>query len=72
MPVYRVYRVYDDGRLEPGEAFYCRDDGEAIPKLTPPADDGHRTELWHGGRFVAIAFHSRPREGLQPQKFALP
>ncbi len=59
MAVYRIYRVHDDGRLDPGESFYCRTDAEAVSHLRPPGRPDIRTELWQGGRFIAVA-GSRP------------
>lgn len=59
MAVYRVYRVYDDERLEPGESFYCRTDAEALAKLRPSHRPVVRTELWQGGRCIAAAGHRR-------------
>jgi len=55
MAVYRIYRVHDDGRLEPAESFYCKTDAEAVGRLTPPARADVRAELWQGGRFIAVA-----------------
>lgn len=55
MAVYRIYFVEADGRLQPGEAFYCQTDGEAVRRLPPPQRPAVRAELWQGGRFVAIA-----------------
>ena len=55
MPVYRIYLVHDDGRLEPGEAFYCKEDNEAVRRLTPPSRVDARAELWQGGRLIAVA-----------------
>jgi hypothetical protein len=60
MAVYRVYFVDAHGRLEPGEAFYCKTDGEALPRLPRPRLPAVRAELWQGGRFVALAA-STPR-----------
>ena len=59
MAVYRVYRVYDDERLEPGESFYCATDAEALTKLEPSRRPNVRTELWQGGRCIAAAVHRR-------------
>jgi len=59
MAVYRIYRVHDDGRLEPAESFYCKTDAEAVGRLTPPARADVRAELWQGGRFVGAAGHTR-------------
>lgn len=59
MAVYRIYRVYDDERLEPGESFYCRTDAEALAKLRPSPRPDVRTELWQGGRWIAAAGHRR-------------
>jgi hypothetical protein len=55
MAVYRIYLVYDDGRLQPDESFYCKTDEEAVSKLHPPPRQDVRAELWQGGRFIAIA-----------------
>ncbi|MEO8112830.1 MAG: hypothetical protein ABI655_00520 [Phenylobacterium sp.] len=59
MPVYRIYLMHDDGRLEPGESFYCGSDADAVPRLQAPARRDLRAELWQGGRFVAVAFQRR-------------
>lgn len=70
MAVYRVYRVYDDERLEPGESFYCRTDAEALARLRPSHRLDVRTELWQGGRCIAAAGHrsrpASPGSGLSP------
>jgi hypothetical protein len=66
MAVYRIYLVYDDGRLEPDASFYCKLDAEAVMRLRPPARADVRAELWQGGRFIAAA-GSRRRPGAQPQ-----
>ena len=66
MAVYRIYLVHDDGRLEPDEAFYCRDDEEAVGKLRPPMRDDVQAELWQGGRFIAIATRTRRRPDERP------
>ena len=55
MAVYRIYRVHDDGRLDPGESYYCKTDAEALFHLAPSPRPDVRTELWQGGRFVAAA-----------------
>jgi hypothetical protein len=59
MAVYRVYRVYDDERLEPGESFYCQTDAEALSRLQPCRRTDVRTELWQGGRCIAAAVRGR-------------
>ena len=66
MAVYRIYLVHDDGRLEPDESFYCKTDDEALRRLKPCRRVDIRTELWQGGRFIAVAFLARRREGYQP------
>jgi hypothetical protein len=66
MAVYRVYRVYDDERLEPGESFYCETDAEALSKLRPATRADVRTELWQGGRFIAAASTSHGMVFPQP------
>jgi hypothetical protein len=71
MAVYRIYLVHDDGRLEPDESFYCKEDIDAVQRLRPPQRSDVRAELWQGGRFVAAAgSRRRPaegrREGIQP------
>ena len=64
MAVYRIYLVHDDGRLEPDESFYCKQDAEAVEKLHAPPRDDVRAELWQGGRLIAVAGHSRwPHRG---------
>lgn len=55
MPVYRIYLVHDDGRLEPDESFYVKEDVEAVARLNPPGRHDVRAELWQGGRLVAVA-----------------
>ena len=65
MAVYRIYLVHDDGRLEPGESFYCATDGEAVGRIRPPSRADVRTELWQGGRFIAVAGHRRGSAGDQ-------
>jgi hypothetical protein len=62
MAVYRIYRVYDGGHLEPGESFYCPTDAEALSRLRPSSRVDVRTELWQGGRCVAAAGHRRPSQ----------
>ena len=59
MAVYRIYLVHDDGRLEPDESFYCRTDNEALQHLNPSPCQDVRTELWQGGRFIAVAGFAR-------------
>jgi hypothetical protein len=59
MPVYRIYLVHDDGRLDPDESFYCKEDLEAAGRLVPPKRPDVRAELWQGGRLIAIAGHRR-------------
>ena len=61
MAVYRIYLVYDDGRLEPDESFYCKTDEEAAGKLRAPPRTDIRAELWQGGRFIAVAGSVRRR-----------
>ena len=62
MAVYRIYLVHDDGRLEPDESFYCREDSEALRRLRAPAAGDVRAELWQGGRLIAVAgSHRRDR-----------
>ena len=63
MAVYRIYLVHHDGRLEPDESFYCREDFEALRRLKPPTRADIRAELWQGGRFIAVAGSRRPRPG---------
>jgi hypothetical protein len=55
MAVYRIYLVYDDGRLQPDESFYCKTDEEAVDRLRPPPRGDLRAELWQGGRFIAVS-----------------
>ena len=55
MAVYRIYLVHDDGRLEPDESFYCREDFEALRRLQSPSREDIRAELWQGGRLIAVA-----------------
>ena len=62
MPVYRIYLVHDDGRLEPDESFYVKEDAEALRRLSPPSRADVRAELWQGGRLIAIA-GTRRRSG---------
>lgn len=59
MAVYRIYLVHDDGRLEPDESFYCRTDNEALRHLNPSPRPDIRTELWQGGRLIAVAGYAR-------------
>ena len=61
MAVYRIYLVHDDGRLEPGESFYCTTDEEALARIAPPSRPDIRAELWQGGRFIAAAGSRRRR-----------
>lgn len=62
MPVYRIYLVHDDGRLEPDESFYTKEDGEALVRLSAPQRPDVRAELWQGGRLIAVAgSRQRPR-----------
>jgi hypothetical protein len=63
MAVYRIYLVHDDGRLEPDESFYCKTDEDALRRLKPAPRQNIRTELWQGGRFIAVAFLARRHEG---------
>jgi hypothetical protein len=63
MAVYRIYLVHDDGRLEPDESFYCKEDSDALRRLQPPARPDMRAELWQGGRFIAVAGSRRPWPG---------
>jgi hypothetical protein len=70
MAVYRIYLVHDDGRLEPGESFYCKADDEAVTRITPPSRPDIRAELWQGGRFIAAAGHHRPAGGGRRQCIA--
>lgn len=63
MAVYRVYWVHDDGHLEPGESFYCSNDTEALGKLRPSPRTDVRSELWQGGRFIAVAGKTRRAGG---------
>jgi hypothetical protein len=66
MAVYRIYLVHDDGRLEPGESFYCTADEEAVARIGPPTRADIRAELWQGGRFIAAAGHRRPPTDDRP------
>jgi len=67
MAVYRIYLVHDDGRLEPDESFYCKTDNEALLHLRPSSRQDIRSELWQGGRFIAVAFFARTVEaGRRP------
>jgi len=62
MPVYRIYLVHDDGRLEPDESFYTKEDSEALVRLSAPERPDVRAELWQGGRLIAVAgSRQRPR-----------
>ncbi len=63
MAVYRIYLVHDDGRLEPDESFYCREDFEALRRLRAPSREDIRAELWQGGRLIAVAGSRRSRIG---------
>ncbi|MFL5294899.1 MAG: hypothetical protein ACJ798_00825 [Phenylobacterium sp.] len=63
MAVYRIYLVHDDGRLEPDESFYCKEDSEAVLRLAPPARPDTRAELWQGGRLIAVAGSRRSPRG---------
>jgi hypothetical protein len=67
MAVYRIYLVHDDGRLEPGESFYCTTDDEAAIRVRPQARADIRVELWQGGRFIAAAGHRRPPTPDRPR-----
>jgi hypothetical protein len=60
MAVYRIYLVHDDGRLEPGESFYCKADEEAVSRISPPVRGDIRAELWQGGRFIAATGNRAP------------
>jgi hypothetical protein len=66
MAVYRIYLVHDDGRLEPGESFYCKVDEQAVARLRPPVRADIRAELWQGGRFIAAAGHARSAPHERP------
>ena len=67
MAVYRIYMVHDDGRLEPGDSFYCHGDDEAVGRLPTPSRVDLRTELWQGGRFIAAAgYRRRPDPDIRP------
>lgn len=66
MAVYRIYLVHDDGRLEPDASFYCATDEEALAQLRPSPRAHVRVELWQGGRFIALADHSRRSVSAQP------
>jgi hypothetical protein len=55
MPVYRIYLVHDDGRLEPDESFYTKEDSDALRHLHAPERPDVRAELWQGGRLIAVA-----------------
>lgn len=70
MAVYRIYLVHDDGRLEPDESFYCKEDADALRRLRPPTRADIRAELWQGGRFIAVAGSRRPRPGAAEAKAA--
>ncbi len=61
MAVYRIYFVHDDGRLQPDESFHCQSDEEAVGKLRPPSRADIRSELWQGGRLIAVASALRER-----------
>ena len=63
MAVYRIYLVHDDGRLEPDESFYCREDSEALRRLRAPTTADVRAELWQGGRLIAVAGSRRRGSG---------
>jgi hypothetical protein len=65
MAVYRIYYQHDDGRLEAGEAFYCKTDLEAVVRLPRPSRDGVRVELWQGGRWVGLAVRCRRASARQ-------
>ena len=62
MPVYRIYLVHDDGRLDPDESFYCKEDWDAVRRLKAPERPDVRAERWQGGRLIAVA-GSRRRAG---------
>ncbi|MGZ5956653.1 MAG: hypothetical protein ACXWKT_20520 [Caulobacteraceae bacterium] len=62
MPVYRIYLVHDDGRLDPDQSFYCKQDWDAVRRLSAPERPDVRAELWQGGRLIAVA-GSRRRPG---------
>jgi len=64
MAVYRIYIVHPEGRLEPGEAYYCATDAEAVRRFLARPRPGPRAELWQGGRWVAVrADRKPPRSG---------
>lgn len=63
MAVYRIYLVHDDGRLEPDESFYCKTDEEALRRMKPSPRNDIRSELWQGGRFIAVSFRARGPRG---------
>jgi len=66
MPVYRIYLVHDDGRLEPDESFYTKEDIEAVRHLHAPQRPDVRAELWQGGRLIAVAGQKRRPRGAAP------
>ena len=66
MPVYRIYLVHDDGRLEPDESFYVKEDFDAVQRLRPPERPDVRAELWQGGRLIAVAGTRRRPGPLSP------
>ena len=66
MPVYRIYLVHDDGRLEPGESFYTKEDSDAVRRLAAPERPDIRAELWQGGRLIAVAGTRRRSGGMSP------
>jgi hypothetical protein len=66
MPVYRIYLVHDDGRLEPADSFYLKEDSDAVRRLAAPERPDVRAELWQGGRLIAVAGTRRRRSPLAP------
>jgi len=66
MPVYRIYLVHDDGRLEPDESFYTKEDMDAVRRLHAPERPDVRAELWQGGRLIAVAGTRRRGGSIGP------
>ena len=61
MELYRAYTIGDDGRIIGFDKLKCRNDAEALQKVSRLVD-GEHVEVWTGARLVTV-LRNKSREG---------
>jgi hypothetical protein len=68
MPIYRVYKLRDDGRISgPPHIIDCRDDETAVREARGVLN-GHVREVWDLARFVVRLEAGEMKEKIGPHR----